>query len=290
MADNSVSVRLKDVVALAKPQITFMVLCTTLGGLWIAPGHLGVALVAATLAGVTLVVAGANALNMYLERDVDGLMTRTQNRPLPTGRMAPETALAFGLLWSALGVPLLTFAVNPLTGFLGALSIVLYVLAYTPLKRKTTAALLVGAIPGAMPPLLGWTAATGSLDKPGLALFLVMFLWQLPHFIAISLFRASEYKRAGLKVLPAECGVHGSKQRIVLYTLLLVAASLQIVRLGVGGRFYPSAAYFLGAIFLGMAGWGLRTREPARDHRCAKRLFFYSLIYLPLLFVAMVIR
>src|SRR5262249_24541460 len=155
----------------------------------LAPGAHSIGLVAAALLGTTLVVAGANALNMYLERDVDALMTRTRNRPLPSGRLPAEAALAFGVATSALAIPILTFAVNPLTGGLGAISLIIYVLAYTPLNRRSTSALLVGAVPGAMPPLMGWTAVTGQLDAAGIALFLILFVWQLPHFIAISLFR-----------------------------------------------------------------------------------------------------
>src|SRR5262245_5371775 len=189
---------------------------TTATGLYLAPGARPLQLVLAALGGVALIVAGANALNMYLERDVDALMARTKNRPLPSGRMEPSVALWFGIGCSAVAVPAITWLVNPLTGFLAALSLVLYVCAYTPLKRRSTAALLVGAVPGAMPPLLGWTAVTGSLDAPGLALFLTLYVWQLPHFIAISMFRAEDYARAGLKVVPVEPGVGGAKQRIAL--------------------------------------------------------------------------
>jgi heme o synthase len=273
-----------DVVALGKPRITFMVLVTTLTGLWLAPGQVASSVIAAALIGVTLVVAGANALNMYLERDVDALMTRTRNRPLPAGRLAPEVALAFGIAASAVAVPLLTVAVNPLTGFLAALSLVLYVLAYTPLKRRSTAALIVGAVPGAMPPLLGWTAATGSLGAPGLSLFLILFVWQLPHFIAISIFRADEYTRAGLKVVPAVRGLHAAKQQIALYSLVMVAASLQVVRAGIGGAFYLAAALALGGGLVTLAAYGL---SRAGDGRWARWYFFYTLVYLPSLLAAL---
>src|SRR5262249_35039728 len=154
--------------------------------------------------------------------------------------------LWFGLVTGALAVPVLTFAVNPLTGFLAGLSLVLYVFAYTPMKRRSTAALLVGAVPGAMPPLLGWTAATGQLGAGGLALFLILFVWQLPHFIAISLFRMDEYRAAGLKIVPVERGVRGAKERIAFYSLLLMTVSLQAVRTGIGGAFYLATALALG--------------------------------------------
>ncbi|MFI5288506.1 MAG: heme o synthase [Polyangia bacterium] len=277
---------LSSLVELSKPRITFMVLITTLGGLWLAPGSRDPMLWAATLAGVMLVVAGANALNMYLERDTDALMRRTRNRPLPSGRLSPEVALFCGLLWSALAIPLLTFAVNPLTGFLAGLSLVLYVLVYTPMKRRSTAALLVGAVPGAIPPLMGWTAATGSLGSGGVALFLILFVWQLPHFIAISLFRAEEYKAAGLKVVPIERGVQGAKERIAFYSLLMLAVSLQVVRAGIGGAFYLAAALALGGGLVTLALYGL-SRE-ARD-KWARWYFLYTLVYLPALFIALVV-
>jgi len=275
-----------DVIALGKPRITFMVLVTTTAGLLLAPGAVSPPLMIATLLGVALIVAGANALNMYLERDVDALMTRTRNRPLPAGRLAPELALYFGVACAAVSVPLLAVLVNPLTGFLAALSLVLYVLAYTPLKRRSTAALIVGAIPGAMPPLLGWTAATGSLSAPGIALFLILFVWQLPHFIAISIFRVDEYTRAGLKVVPAVRGLAAAKQQIALYSLLMVAVSLQVFRAGIGGAFYVAAALALGGGLVTLAAYGLGR---AGDSRWARWYFFYTLVYLPSLLMALAV-
>jgi heme o synthase len=274
-----------DLIALGKPRITFMVLVTTLGGFWLAPTPHPGALAAVLALGMTLVVAGANALNMYLERDVDALMARTRNRPLPRGAFAPGVALAFGIATAAVAIPLLTFAVNPLTGFLGAVSLVLYVLVYTPMKRRSTAALLVGAIPGAMPPLMGWTGATGTLGAGGVALFLILFVWQLPHFIAISLFRADEYRAAGLKIVPVERGVSGAKQRIALYSALLLAVSLQVVRVGIGGPVYLAAALLLGGGMVTLAIYGLQRHV---DARWARWYFFYTLVYLPGLFAALV--
>jgi protoheme IX farnesyltransferase len=274
------------VVELAKPRITFMVLITTAVGLWLAPGPHPTVLLACTLLGTTLVVAGANALNMFLERDVDALMTRTRNRPLPSGRLPAEAALAFGLATSAVALPLLSFGVNPLTGALGAISLIIYVLAYTPLKRKSTAALLVGAVPGAMPPLMGWTAVTGRLDAAGVALFLILFVWQLPHFIAISLFRADEYKAAGLKIIPVERGIEGAKLRIAFYSLLMMAVSLQVVRAGIGGAFYLAAALTLGGGLVALGFYGLQ-RDPGR--RWARWYFLYTLVYLPGLLIALVL-
>jgi protoheme IX farnesyltransferase len=277
---------LADVIALGKPRITFMVLITTTTGLFLAPGALSASLIAVTLFGVALVVAGANALNMYLERDVDALMTRTRNRPLPAGRLRPEVALWFGIAAAVVAVPLLTIEVNALTGFLAALSLVVYVLAYTPLKRRSTAALLVGAVPGAMPPLLGWTAATGSLTRPGIALFLILFVWQLPHFLAISIFRIDEYRRAGLKVVPATAGLHAAKQQIALYSVMMLAVSLQVFRAGIGGGFYVASALALGGGLVTLAAYGLGR---GGDQKWARWYFFYTLVYLPSLLTALVL-
>jgi protoheme IX farnesyltransferase len=273
-----------DVVALGKPRITFMVLVTTTAGLLLAPTTVAPSLMLAALAGVALVVAGANALNMYLERDVDALMTRTRNRPLPAGRLQPQVALYFGVACAVVAVPLLAVAVNPLTAFLAALSLVLYVLAYTPLKRKSTAALIVGAVPGAMPPLLGWTAATGSLDAPGIALFLILFVWQLPHFLAISIFRVDEYTRAGLKVVPAVRGLPAARLQIGVYSLLMLAVSLQVFRAGIGGPFYVAAALALGGGLVTLAAYGLGRNG---DARWARWYFLYTLVYLPSLMAAL---
>jgi len=277
-----------DIIALGKPRITLMVLVTTATGIWLAPSPLGLARAIVTLIGVALVVAAANAFNMYLERDVDALMQRTRNRPLPAARLQPEVALAFGLFCAVLALPLVRFAANPLTAALSLASLILYVFAYTPLKRRSTWALVVGAVPGAIPPLMGWTASTGRLDAPGLALFAVLFVWQIPHFIAISMFRADEYARAGLKVLPVERGVAGAKLRIVAWSVVQFAASLAVVQAGVGGRFYQGAAFALGAVLLALCGWGLRPMAPEQTNRWARWFFLYSIVYLPVLFAALV--
>lgn len=275
------------VIELAKPRVTFMILITTVTGLWLAPGPRDPRIWVLTLLGMALLVGGANALNMYLERDSDAFMTRTRRRPLPSGRLQPEVALVFGVATSALAVPLLGVGVNALTGALGAISLLLYVAAYTPLKRRSTMALFVGAVPGAMPPLMGWTAVTGQLDAGGYVLFLILFVWQLPHFLAISLFRQREYEAAGLKVVPSFSGVQGAKERIALYSLVMMTVSLQIVRAGVGGAFYLAVALALGGGLVTLAFMGLQ-----RDagERWARWYFRYTLVYLPALFLALLVR
>jgi protoheme IX farnesyltransferase len=280
-----------DLLTLTKPRITVMVLITMMGGAFLA-GRVGrsagwtTASLLMAVAGTALVVSGANTLNMYLERDSDRLMARTRNRPLPTGRMAPPIALWFGLALSAVSVPLLTFGVNALTGLLAALSLVSYVLAYTPLKRKTTLSLLIGAVPGAIPPLMGWTAVTGRIEWPGVLLFGVMFLWQIPHFLAIATFRRDDYHRAGLKVLPVERGDRVTRHHIVAYLAALVLVTLLLVPVGVGGSLYLGAAILLGAAFFGFGAWGLR---PSAGVRWARGLFITSIVYLVLLLSALMV-
>lgn len=278
-----------DLVALAKPRITLMVAITAYGGLWLAQKNVATPLAwSATLAaivGICSIVAGANALNMYIEREIDRRMDRTKNRPLPAGRLSPQTALTFGVVTSIVAMPILAFGVNLLTAFLAALAHILYVFAYTPMKQRSHYALHIGAIPGAIPPLLGWTAVTGRVDWPGVALFAILFFWQLPHFLAISLFRRKEYARAGLIVMPNAAGEQSTKEAIVLYSFGLIASSLSLGPLGVEHRGYLISAGILGAIFFAWASWGMR-RDPGR--RWAPSLFGISILYLLLLFVAVV--
>ena len=276
-----------DLLQLAKPRITALVVFTTAIGLWLAPHGLPPLTIGLTLVGTVLIVAAANVLNMYLERDSDALMSRTMNRPLPAHRMEPGLALRFGIALAAVSVPLLTFAVGALPGLLASIALVSYVLLYTPMKRQSAAALLVGALPGAIPPLIGWTAATERLDLPGVLLFAVMFLWQVPHFLAITLFRKEEYARAGLIVQPNEPGgEREARANIVRYTVALVGVSLLFVPIGVARGGYLAVALLLGGAFLGYAVIGLRR---SAGPRWARNLFLLSLLYLPLLFAALLL-
>ncbi len=281
----------RDFVALAKPRITLNVVITAAGGLYLSrrvPGAeaLSTATVLCTLIGCALIVAGANALNMYIERDIDRLMPRTKNRPLPSGRMSPRIALWFGMGLSAVAIPILAIGANALTALLAIVANLLYVLAYTPLKQHSSYALHVGAIPGAIPPLLGWTAGTGRIDAVGMVLFGILFLWQIPHFCAISLFRAKDYAAAGIKVLPNTTGELATRHTIVRWTFALVATSLLVVPLGVAHHGYLIAATALGAVFFVWGSYGLR---PGSARTWAKSLFAVSIVYLVLLFAALAV-
>ncbi len=276
----------RDIVSLAKPRITLMVLITTAGGLSLAHGAGGLDLWKAffTLLGTALVVGSANTLNCWLERDVDRHMSRTKGRPLPAGRLAPKAALLFGLFLGVVSIPLLTLGVNRITGLLAAIALFSYVAVYTPMKQKSPAALLVGSVPGALPPLIGWTAVTGKLDWAGVALFGVLFFWQLPHFIAIAIFREEEYTRAGIKVLPAVRGLRVAKIHALVHAVLLLAVSLVLVPLKVAGMAYFAVALVLG---VGMVVMTVRGFLPGAGHRWARQVFAASLVYLPLLFAAL---
>jgi heme o synthase len=284
-----------DIIALTKPRITVIVLATCAAGMAMAPGSISWGRKLLGLLGTTLIVASANTLNMWWERDLDGRMARTRSRPLPAGRMAPNFALAFGLLLAAVSLPLL-LAVNGVTAALGLRALVVYVCAYTPLKRHSTLALLVGAVPGAMPPLMGWTTVSGSITRAGLptapeavqlggvALFALLFVWQVPHFIAISFFRAADYAAAGMKVVPVERGERAAKWQILGYSLVLVGSSLFAGVLA--GSAYLFAAATLGALFVGLAAYGLRA---ASGNRWARSLFAYSIVYLVAILAIMIV-
>ncbi len=276
----------KALLELTKPGVTRMVLVTSAAGALVAPQSLPLGRFVLCLIGTAIVVGAANALNMMLERDVDALMERTRSRPLPSGRLSPQEATIFGVLLAVFGLTFLSFLVAPITGLLAAIALVSYVFVYTPLKRVTPMALHVGAIPGAVPPLLGWTSVTGSLDVQALSLFLLLFVWQLPHFLAITLFRHEEYRRAGLRVYAAELGEVRTRRAIVAYSVLMVAVSLLPAYLGLGSMVYLAVALVVGIPFVLFALVGLTRRASLR---WARALFFASLPYLVVVYGALVV-
>ena len=286
LAASSPTQTLRDLVALTKPRITLMVILTTGGGIWLAPESMSWSAIVLTLLATAMVVGSANTLNCWVERESDGRMARTKNRPLPAGRLDARLALGLGLALGALSVPILTLVANPLTGLLAAIALVTYVMIYTPMKQKSPAALIVGAVPGALPPLMGWTAATGELAAPGVVLFGILFLWQMPHFLAISIFRRQEYERAGIKVLPAARGTPAAKRHAVIWAGALVPVSLLLVPLGIAGGLYLAVAGALGA---GFFVWSLAGLRAEAGNRWARQLFLASLVYLPLLFAALAV-
>ncbi len=270
---------------LVKVRLTTLVLLTTLAGFYLATTDgMQVVLLLHTMVGTALLACGSSVLNQYLERHHDSLMPRTESRPLPAGLMHPERALWFGILLSITGCFYTWFFVNLLTCILGTLTLALYIFVYTPLKRLTSFNTVVGAIPGALPPLMGWTAVRGSLDAGGWSLFLILFLWQLPHFLAIAWMYKEEYGAAGYVMLP-NVDPSGKKtaRHALLYTIFLLPCSLLPVHFNVAGSLYAVGASVLGAGFI----WQAIKFSSALDRTRARHLFFYSIIYLPLLLLLM---
>jgi protoheme IX farnesyltransferase len=276
---------LRDLLDLAKPRITTMVVFTTAMGLWLAPGSIGPLRTALLLVGTALLVGSANIFNCWYERETDGLMIRTRNRPLPSGRLDPWTALSLGILCGVFAIPILAIAINPLTALLGAIAHATYVLVYTPLKKISPWALEVGAIPGAIPPLMGWTAATGTLSLPGWFLFGILMFWQIPHFLAIAIYLEDDYRRGGLKVLSAVKGPVIAARWLAFYTVVLVAVSLLAQPLELAGFAYTATAAVLGVGFLEFARRGVMGRV---EGAWARRTMLYSIAWLTALMLALV--
>lgn len=270
-----------DLLELTKPRICVLALAMTALGYCVGsqgPIHWGH--FAISLFGTALIGAGCGAINQWMERDIDALMHRTRNRPLPTGRLDGRIALGMGFGCLIVGFFLLLFFVNKVTALLGVVTFATYLIAYTPMKRTTSFSTLVGAIPGAMPPLMGWTAAYGSLAWEGWILFTILFLWQVPHFLAIALIYKEDYARAGLPILSVidEKGAATAKQ-ILLYSSVLLPLSLAPTILG-----YAGPAYFFGALFLGILFFIASVYLAIfRTKPYARRLFLISIVYLPVL-------
>ena len=279
--------RLAAYAELTKPRITFLIVLTAAAGFGLAtPGRINYAALLSSMFGIALLSSGIATLNQYMERDLDGLMRRTVNRPLPSGKLLPWEALSFGLGLTIVAEGYLAIVVNPLTGLLGLFVIVGYLLAYTPLKTRTSFSTMVGALPGAVPPLIGWAAATGHLTVGAWVLFAILFLWQFPHFLAIAWMYREDYSRAGILMLPVvEPDGKVTGQQIIAYALMLLPVSLLPAVLGISGRFYFAGAVVLGLLFIGCsirAALSL-SRQRARD------LLLASVVYLPLLFGLMVL-
>jgi protoheme IX farnesyltransferase len=272
---------------LAKARLTFLVLLTTLVGFYLGyRGPVDYLRMLHLLLGTALVAGGASALNQLLEREYDARMRRTQTRPLPSGRLEPQTVLIIGAVASATGLIYLAFAVNLLTSVVGAATLFSYLFVYTPLKRVTWLNTAVGAVPGALPPLMGWTAARNELSVEGWTLFAILAFWQLPHFLAIAWIYREDYARAGFKMLPVvDPEGHRTGRQAVSHTLGLLPVSLCPFLLHLTGPVYLTGATLLGLIFLWFAIQFARQLSTAR----ARQLFFVSILYLPLLLAVMVL-
>jgi len=280
--------RLVDFVALTKPRLNLLVLVTTWAGLYLAaPAGVPVALLLHTLVGTALVAGGAAALNQVWERHTDSLMRRTAQRPIPGGRLGMLEGAVFGLVLSGVGLVQLAIAVNTLAASVAAATLVSYVLVYTPLKVRTSLATLVGAVPGALPPVIGWAAATGEIALPALVLFGIVFFWQMPHFLAIAWLYREDYAAARIPLLPVlEPDGRRTGQQALLYAAALWPVSLLPVAAGLAGIPYAIVATSLGVGFI----WLAAMFAHQRSMYTARGLFLFSIAYLPLLLGALVVN
>ena len=280
--------RAGDYVTLAKPRLNLLVVATTLGGYYMAsPRGAGWALLLHTLIGTALVASGASAFNQLLEIESDGLMRRTRARPLPSGRMAPSRAKLFALVLSLVGLAELAYFVNPLAAGVALATLLTYTVFYTPLKKRTSLATVVGGVPGALPPMIGWAAVRQNLSIEAWILFGIVFLWQMPHFLAIAWMYREDYKRAGFPLLPiVEPDGASTGRQAVIYAAALVPLSLAPTAAGMSGLLYLAGAAVMSAGFFALAvrfAWTRSTPD-------ARTLFFGSIMYLPLLWILMVVN
>jgi len=277
----------RDYVALTKPRILSLLLLTALGGMFLASGGVpDASLTLVVMVGGALAAGGAHALNHYLDRDIDGLMSRTHDRPVASGRVPPQRALALGILLNLIAFAMLGALVNPLSAALTLSATLFYALVYTMgLKRTTPQNIVIGGAAGAIPPMVGWTAVTGSLDLPAVYMFAIIFFWTPPHFWALALLIKDDYARAKIPMLPVVTGVGQTKWSILLYSLLLVALTIMFFTTQAVGWVYLAAASALGATFLFYA-WRLLRRPGILG---ARSLYLYSLLYLALLFIAIAV-
>jgi len=277
-----------DYFSLTKPRLSSLVIFTCALGVILAPGEVGLLKGILSVLATSGLVGGGCAINCWMEREIDAKMERTKNRPLPSGRISATNAFLFGVGLSVVSLLVLNFFVNPLTALLGFIAAAFYLALYTPMKRKTSAALYAGAIPGAIPPLMGWTTVTESIGDLGLVLFAILFIWQLPHFLSISIYHAKDYNNADIKVLPANIGFGKTVHWIVFYTLCLFLVSLLPWTIGYTTRGYKYAVYFIGWSYFLFALKGYLIPEKSEKFlQWARQYFYGSLIYLPCVFILM---
>jgi protoheme IX farnesyltransferase len=288
VSPTSAKARAAAYVELTKPRITFLIVLTSAAGFCLgARGAVNYLVFTHAMIGIALLSSGIATLNQFMERDLDGLMRRTESRPLPSGRLSPFEALWFGVTLTLVAELYLAVSVNVLTAILGLTVISGYLFLYTPLKTRTSLSTALGAFPGAMPPLMGWTAARGEIDIAAWVLFAILFLWQFPHFLAIAWMYREDYGRAGICMLPVvEPDGRVTGQQIILYSLMLVPVSLLPTFLGVSGKVYLVAALVLGLLFLASS---IRAAL-SKSNQHARQLLLASVLYLPLLFGVMVLN
>lgn len=279
---------LQDLFSLTKPRLSSLVIFTSALGMFLTTKEVPLSKALLSILFTSGLVGGACVINCLMEKDIDALMERTKNRPLPSGRVSSEVALIVGLLLISFCLLGLYLFINPLTAFLGFLAAIVYIALYTPLKRKTSWALFAGAIPGAIPPLMGWTTATNSIDPMGLIVFSLLFVWQLPHFLSISIYHSDDYNNADIKTFPANIGFKKTLHHIVIYTFLLLLVSLFPYFLSKVSWEYFIGAFLVGALFLVYSFIGFFKNIHSVDFKIwARKYFLGSLMYLPVVFILM---
>jgi heme o synthase len=280
-----------DFVALMKPRVMSLVVFTALTGLVLAPGHLHPVLAVIALICIAVGAGASGALNMWYDADIDALMQRTASRPIPRGHITADEALTFGMVLAIGSVATLGLIVNWVAGALLAFTIAFYVLVYTMgLKRRTPQNIVIGGAAGAFPPMIGWAAATGGVSIESIVLFLIIFMWTPPHFWALALYRARDYERAGVPMLPVVAGPDATRAQIVVYSALLAPLGTLPAFMGLGGPLYAITSIGLGAVFLGLALNVYRVREGRDGDRAAKQLFSFSILYLFMLFATLLVE
>ena len=276
-----------DYIALMKPRVMSLVVFTALVGLVVAPGHVHPVIALTALLCIAVGAGAAGALNMWYDADVDARMERTANRPIPRGRVTPGEAAGFGMTLAAFSIVTLGLFVNWLAAALLAFTILFYVVIYTMwLKRSTPQNIVIGGAAGALPPMIGWAAATGGIALEPTVLFLIIFFWTPPHFWALSLYRAEDYARAGIPMLPVVAGDRETRRQILLYTLVLAPLGVAPWLLGYAGLLYGMVAFATGAVMIALA---LRVRAERDGYRASKKMFAFSILYLFLLFAMLLV-
>jgi protoheme IX farnesyltransferase len=276
----------EDFLTLLKPRVMSLVVFTGFAGLYVAPGYLHPLLAAVAVLSIAIGAGAAGAINMWYDRDIDALMARTRGRPIPSGRMAPAEALAFGVVLSLFSVMLMGLAVNWTAAALLALANAFYVFVYTIwLKRRTPQNIVIGGAAGAFPPMIGWAAVTGSISLDSVVLFLIIFMWTPPHFWALALYRDGEYAKAGIPMLPVVAGKAETRRQVLIYTVLLWPVALLPCLLGTAGLLYGAVALLIGGLFV----WQALRVFIERSERPARQMFGLSILHLFILFTALII-
>lgn len=304
-ASTSLDASAGDYLALLKPRVMSLVVFTAMVGMFLAPGSLHLLISVVAVLCIAVGAGASGAINMWFDRDIDAVMSRTADRPIPAGRISPENALAFGILLAIGSITILGLTVNWMAGGLLALTIGFYIFVYTMwLKRLTAQNIVIGGAAGAFPPMIGWAAVSGQVSIESAILFLIIFMWTPPHFWALALYRAGDYEKAGVPMLPVTSGARETKKQILIYTLIMAPVSLSPVLVGMSGWVYGGVASLLSAYFLycAIAVWQMpdSLAEDAPDEwaaekvreghdRPAKRMFGFSILYLFGLFVALVV-